>query len=87
MPSTRVVAKSPIVTAMSVPARLRAQLRDHARREVDPVHRHAALRQRERDPPGPDPELERGAVARSPRQELDRLGETAGSPRSPRCES
>ena len=37
-----------------VAARLRAQPRDHRLREVDPVHRHAALRQREGDPARPD---------------------------------
>ena len=42
VPSTVVVAKSPIVTPIVVAARLRAQPRDHRLRELDPVHRHAA---------------------------------------------
>jgi hypothetical protein len=57
------------------PAGLRSQLGDHVRREVDRVDRHTALCERKRDPPGPDPKLERGTVARSLRQELDRLGD------------
>jgi hypothetical protein len=38
---------------------LRAQPPDHRGRQVDAVHRHPALRERQRDPPGADPELER----------------------------
>jgi hypothetical protein len=47
--STVVVAKSPIVAAG-----FGAEPRYHRPREVDPVHRHAAPRKRERDPAGPD---------------------------------
>ena len=43
-------------------ARLRAEPRRHRLRQLDPVHRHAALGQRERDPAGADPELERAAA-------------------------
>ena len=39
---------------------------------------HAALRERQRDPPRPDPELERRAVARERRQEVDRLRDHGG---------
>ena len=42
VPSTVVVAKSPIVTPMSLAARLGPQPRDHRRREVDAVHADAA---------------------------------------------
>ena len=72
MPSTRVVAKSPIVTSISLRARLGAQPRDHRLGEVDPVHRHAARGERQRDPAGADAELERGAVARQLGEEVDR---------------
>src|SRR3954454_13865719 len=41
-------------------SRLRAQARDHGAREIDAVDLHTALRERQRDPPGADPELERG---------------------------
>ena len=52
-------------------AGLRPQPRDHRLREVDPVHSHAALRERQRDPARADAELERGAVAGQLRQEVD----------------
>src|SRR5438309_6260773 len=44
-------------------ARLRPELRDHGRRQVDAVHAYAALAERQRDSSGADPELEGGAVA------------------------
>ena len=59
-------------------AGLRAELGDHVLREVDPVDGHAALRERQRDPPRPDRELERRAVARERRQEVDRLRDHRG---------
>ena len=50
VPSTRVVAKSPIVTRISSRARLLAELRDHVGREVDPGDAHAATREGQGDP-------------------------------------
>ncbi len=52
-------------------ARLRAQSRDHRLREVDPVHADSALRERQRDPAGADPELERGAAPGELGEEID----------------
>ena len=52
-------------------AGLGSQSFDHRGREVDAVHANAALRQRQRDAPGADPELERGAVARQVCEEVD----------------
>ena len=52
-------------------ARLRAQPRDHRLRQLDPVHRHAALRERERDPARPDPELERASAPGELGEEVD----------------
>ena len=67
-----VVAKSPMVTPMASAPGLCLQLRHHVGREVDPVYRHAARRERERDAPGADAELQRGAVAGELGQEVDR---------------
>ena len=58
--------------ADSVRAGLRPQPRDHRLRHVDAVHRHAALRQRERDPARPDPELERASTFGELGEEVDR---------------
>ena len=67
-------------------ARLRAQSFDHRGREVDAVHANAALRERQRDAAGADPELERGTVARQVREEvddgIDRLGPEISGPES-----
>ena len=63
-PSTVVVAMSPIVTPMSSASSFSRSLRDHRLRHVDPVHLHAAPRERERDPARPDLELECGAHLR-----------------------
>ena len=52
-------------------ARLRAQSLDHRGREIDAVHANAALRERQRDAAGADPELERGTVAGQVREEVD----------------
>ena len=71
VPSTVVVAKSPIVTPICLSAGLRAQPLDHRGREVDAVHANAALRERQRDPAGADPELERGAVTGQVCEEVD----------------
>ena len=46
VPSTVVVAKSPIVTAMSSPPGFARSLRDHRLRQLDPVHGHSPLRER-----------------------------------------
>ncbi len=51
--------------------RLLAQPGDHRLRHVDPVNRHSALRERERDPPGPDAELEGPTIAGELGQEVD----------------
>ena len=40
-------------------ARFRTEPRDHRLRQIDPVHRDAALRKRQRDPAGADAEFER----------------------------
>ncbi len=50
--------------------RLRSQLRDHVRREVDAGDPHASGRERHRDPAGADRQLE-GAAARQRLQEVD----------------
>ena len=55
-----------------LPAGLLAQLGDHRLGEVDPVHADAALRERQRDPAGADPELERRSVAGELGEEVDR---------------
>ena len=55
-------------------ARLRAQPRDHRLRQLDPVHRHSPLRERERDPARPDPELERASARRRARRGSRRPG-------------
>ena len=52
-------------------ARLRAQLRDHRLRQIDPVNLDAPLRERERDPAGPDPELERASAPGELGEEVD----------------
>src|SRR5919197_571331 len=58
-----------------VAAGLRAQLRDHVGREVDPADGHAPGRKRQRDAAGPDPELQGGALACEPGEEVDRRGD------------
>jgi hypothetical protein len=55
--------------ADAVAARLGPELGHHLRRQVDPVHRHPPPAERDRDPPGPDAELERGRVPGQPGQE------------------
>ena len=72
------VAKSPIVTGSSAPPGFARNWATMSWREVDPVDGHAALCERQRDPPGPDPELERGTVARERREEVDRLRDHRG---------
>ena len=44
----------------------------HLRGQVDAVHADAARSERQRNPPGADAELERGAAAGDLRQEVDR---------------
>lgn len=56
-------------------ARFLAELGDHRFREVDAVHANASLRERERHPTGTDAELERRAIARERREEVDRRPE------------
>ena len=55
-----------------VTAGLGPQPRGHRLRQLDAVHRHSPRCERQRDPPGPDPELERSAAAREPGEEVDR---------------
>lgn len=55
--------------------RLLAQLGDHRLGDVDAVHPHPSLGERHRDPAGPDPELQRVAVARERGEEADRRTE------------
>ena len=50
---------------------LLAQSRHHRRRQVDPVHRHPALGEWQRDPAGADPELERTAGTGQAGQKVD----------------
>jgi hypothetical protein len=50
---------------------LRAQPRHHRARQLDPVHRHAALYERKRQAPGADAELERAAAAGNLGEEVD----------------
>ena len=52
-------------------AGLRTQSRHHRLGQIDPVHRYAALRERQRDPSRADAELERGTAAGEIRQEGD----------------
>jgi hypothetical protein len=52
-------------------AGFRPQLGDHRPRQVDAVDRHTAPRHRQRDPPGPDPELQRPSITRKLRQHID----------------
>jgi hypothetical protein len=52
-------------------AGLRLELRDHRRREIDPVHGDPAPAERQGDPAGADAELERPAVTGQPGQEFD----------------
>ncbi len=63
---------SPTVSPMRFGSRLAAESLEHRLGEVDAVHAHAARPERERDPPGADAELERGALARERGEELDR---------------
>ena len=62
-----------------LPARLGAKPRGHRLRQLDPVHLDAAGRQRQGDPPGPDPELERPAAPRELREEVHRRPDDVGS--------
>ena len=62
---------SPIVTPIVLAARLRPQPRDHRLRHVDAVHRDTAPRERKRDAPRPDRELERAATSRELGQEVE----------------
>ena len=55
-------------------AGLGAQLRDHRRRRIDAVHLDATRRERNRDPAGSDPELERATTR-------GELGEEVALPR------
>ena len=70
-PSTVVVATSPIVTPISSAPDFDLQSRDHRLRHVDAVYRHAAPRERKRDAPRPDRELERAATSGELGQEVD----------------
>ena len=54
-----------------VSAGLCAQTRNHGAREVDAMHFHTPLRERQRDPPRPDTQLERGAVVGERSKEVD----------------
>lgn len=55
-----------------VPAtRLGPQPVDHRPRQVDAVHRHAAPRQRQGDPAGPDPQFQGPTATGEPGQHLD----------------
>jgi hypothetical protein len=53
-------------------ARLGSQPRDHRLGHIDPVHRHAAARERQCDAARPDPELERSSGPGELDEELDR---------------
>ena len=85
VPSTRVVATRRSSTLDLVAARLRAAAcATIGLGQVDPGHADAALRERQRDPAGADPELERGAVAGELGQEVDgRLDARPGQDSSP----
>src|SRR4051794_34238795 len=52
-------------------ARLRAQLRDHRSRQVDPMHAHATVRERDRDPASANAELERTTMSRQFGEKVD----------------
>ena len=54
-----------------ITAGLLAELGDHRLRQVDAVDRHSPLRERQRDPPGADPELERASIAGELGEEVD----------------
>jgi hypothetical protein len=56
---------------MSSPPGFASQPRDHRLRQLDPVHRHSPLRERERDPARADPELERASVSGELDEEID----------------
>ena len=71
VPSTVVVAKSPIATLISSPPGFARSRFDHRGREIDAVHANAALRERQRDAAGADPELERGTVTGQVCEEVD----------------
>jgi hypothetical protein len=68
-----------------VAAGLRAQPRYHRLRQVDPVHRHTAPRERERerDPAGPDPELERASFSGERGEDVDGQVNDGGVERLP----
>ena len=74
MPSTFVVAKSPMVDGDGVAAGFGAQPGDHGPGQVDAVYFHAAAGQRQRDPAGADAQLQRppavGPAARQPGQHV-----------------
>ena len=70
MPSTRVVAKSPIVTWISPAPGFARRLRDHRLGQVDARDPDAARGERQRDPTGADAELQRGAVSRELGEEV-----------------
>ncbi len=59
-------------------ARLGLQPRDHRLREVDAADADATLRERQGDPAGADPELERRAVTCEPGDEIDDRVDCAG---------
>ena len=63
---------------MSSAPRLRPQLRDHGRRQVDPVHANAPPAERQRDTAGADAQLERGAVSRQIGEEAHRRVDDRG---------
>jgi hypothetical protein len=50
---------------------LRPQPRDHRLRQLDPVHRHSSLRERERDAARPDPQFQRAPGAGELGEDLD----------------
>ena len=72
---------------MPLAAGLRVQARDHRLREVDSVDANAALCERQRDPAGPDAELERGSVGRQLREQVDDGIDGLGSRTSPAYDS
>ena len=51
--------------------RLCAQFRGHRLRQLNSVHQHSPLRERQRDPSRPDPELERASASRGLEEEVD----------------
>ena len=78
VPSTLVVAKSPMVTPMS-PAPGSPAAPPPSPATVDPVNAHAPPAERQREATGSDAELERGPVPASSARKLTAGSTTAGS--------